>query len=127
MPAHRNLNTALPHTPLSDAELLAQFEGWTLPAERWHHAEHIRIAYLCLRHDHFPLALERMRAGLKALNAAQRVPESLDRGYHETLTQAWFRLVHVILTDPLPHGKKTPKDSEPAGMEDSHFSVRGAV
>lgn len=93
------MNTAPPHAPLSDAELLAQFEGCTLPAERWHHAEHVRIAYLCLRQDHFPAALERMRAGLKALNAAQRVPESLDRGYHETLTQAWFRLVHVILSE----------------------------
>lgn len=84
---------------LTDAELLTQFEGCTLPAEKWHHAEHIRIAYICLRRDDFPAALERMRTGLKALNAAQRVPESLDRGYHETLTQAWFRLVHVILSE----------------------------
>jgi hypothetical protein len=88
-----------PDGPLTDAELLAQFEGGTLPAERWHHAEHIRIAYLHLRQQDFPEALYRMRASLKALNAAQRVPESLDRGYHETLTQAWLRLVSVILAE----------------------------
>ena len=93
------MSAPAPNGPLPDAELLAQFEGCTLPAERWHHAEHIRIAYLCLRQDDYPAALERMRTGLKALNAAQRVPESLDRGYHETLTQAWFRLVHVILSE----------------------------
>lgn len=87
------------HPPLPDAELLAQFEGCTLPAERWHHAEHIRIAYLYLRQHPFPEVLTRMRAGLKALNAAQNVPESLDRGYHETLTQAWLRLVQVILDE----------------------------
>ena len=93
------MNTALPETPLTDAELLAQFEDCTLPAERWHHAEHIRIAYLCLRQHPFPDALNRMRAGLKALNTAQAVPESLDRGYHETLTVAWLRLVQVILAE----------------------------
>jgi len=83
--------------PLTDTELLAQFESCTLPAERWHHAEHIRIAYLYLRQHEFPEALDRMRTSLKALNVAQAVPESLDRGYHETLTVAWLRLVHVIL------------------------------
>ncbi|MEQ2008429.1 MAG: hypothetical protein ABMA26_16735 [Limisphaerales bacterium] len=93
------MNTALPHTPLSDAELLAQFEACTLPAERWHHAEHIRIAYLYLCHHDFPEALNRMRTGLKALNAAQLVAESLDRGYHETLTRGWLQLVRVILAE----------------------------
>jgi len=88
-----------PDGPLTDIELLAQFEGCTLPAEGWHHAEHIRIAYLYLRRHPFPEALNRMRAGLKALNTAQHVPESLDRGYHETLTRAWLQLVHVILAE----------------------------
>lgn len=89
---------------LTDGELLAQFEGCTLPVERWHHAEHIRIAYLYLRQHDFPAALDRMRAGLKALNAAQNVPESLDRGYHETLTRGWLQLVHVILAEYGPAG-----------------------
>ncbi|NBV21423.1 MAG: hypothetical protein EBS05_05805 [Proteobacteria bacterium] len=85
--------------PLSDAELLAQFEACTLPAEGWHHAEHIRIGYLYLRAYGFTVALDRMRVGLKRLNAAQQVPEALDRGYHETLTRAWLQLVHVILSE----------------------------
>ncbi len=93
------MDASLPCEPLSDAELLAQFEGCTLRAERWHHAEHIRIGYLYLREQPFPEALERMRAGLKALNSAQAVPESLDRGYHETLTRGWLQLVHVILSE----------------------------
>ena len=87
------------HPPLTDAELLAQFEGCSLPAEQWHHAEHIRIAYLYLRRHPFPEAMDQMRAGLKALNTAQQVPESLDRGYHETLTRAWLQLVRVILEE----------------------------
>lgn len=106
------MNTALSPNPLSDAELLAQFEACTLPVEGWHHAEHIRIAYLYLCQHDFPVALDRMRAGLKALNAAQHVPESLDRGYHETLTHGWLQLVHVILAE---YG---PGDSSLAFLED---------
>lgn len=87
---------------LTDAELLTQFEGCTLPAARWHHAEHTRIAYLYLRQHPFTEALDRMRAGLKALNTVQRVPESLDRGYHETLTRGWLQLVQVILAEHGP-------------------------
>lgn len=93
------MSAPAPDRPLTDLELLAQFEDSTLPAERWHHAEHIRIACLYLRRHPFPEALDRMRAGLKALNTAQHVPESLDRGYHETLTRAWLQLVHVILAE----------------------------
>jgi hypothetical protein len=84
---------------LTDAELLVQFEGCTLTAEKWHHAEHIRIGYLYLGQYDFAAALDRMRAALKALNAAQNVPESLDRGYHETLTRGWLQLVAVILAE----------------------------
>ncbi len=89
----------MPTSSLNDAELLAQFESCTLPADRWHHAEHIRIAYLYLRVEPFLAAMDRMRRGLKALNAAQAVPESLDRGYHETLTRGWLHLVQVILDE----------------------------
>lgn len=105
------MSAPAPNGPLTDAELLVQFEGCTLPAERWHHAEHIRIAYLYLRRHPFPEALDRMRAGLKALNTAQAVPESLDRGYHETLTVAWLRLVHVIL------GEYGPAETADAFLE----------
>lgn len=93
------MDTTPAFASLNDAELLAQFEGCTLTAERWHHAEHIRIGYLFLRQHDFAAALDRMRATLKALNAAQNVPESLDRGYHETLTRGWLQLVHVILSE----------------------------
>lgn len=93
------MGASSPNCTLTDAELLTQFESCTLPAEGWHHAEHIRIGYLFLRQHPFAEALDRVRAGLKALNAAQQVPESLERGYHETLTRGWLQLVHVILME----------------------------
>jgi hypothetical protein len=49
-----------------------------------------------------------VRDGIKALNAAQKVPEGPDRGYHETMTQAWMRLVQASL---LEYGPAESADS----------------
>ena len=79
---------------MTDEVLLRRFEACELSTEEWHHREHVRLAYLYLLRCPQAEALDRMRAGLKALNAAQNVPEGIDRGYHETLTVGWMRLMH---------------------------------
>ena len=84
---------------MTDEILLRRFEARELPMEEWHHREHVRLAYLYLLRLPFAQALDRMRAGLDALNAAQNVPESIDRGYHETLTQGWMHLMHCALCE----------------------------
>ena len=84
---------------MDDTEFLKAFEAGTIPAEAWHHREHVKIAYLYLNRYSFDEALGRMRAGLEALNAAQKVPDAPDRGYHETMTCAWLRLVHCALCE----------------------------
>lgn len=68
--------------------LVAHFEAATWPLSEWHHRQHIKIAYLYLREFPLEVAVERMRTGLRAYNAANQVPEGVDRGYHETMTQA---------------------------------------
>jgi hypothetical protein len=87
---------------MTDAEFLAAFEGCSLTMEQWHHREHIRVAYLYLLRYPFPEALIKMRAGLNALNAAQKVPDLPHRGYHDTMTRAWLQLVHVALCEHGP-------------------------
>jgi hypothetical protein len=82
---------------MDDETFLRRFEDGTLSENEWHHLEHIKVAYLYLQRYSLDEAIDRMRSGLKRLNAALRVPEALDRGYHETLTQAWMRLVHFTL------------------------------
>jgi hypothetical protein len=82
-----------------DETFLQQFETKTLPLEDWHHQQHIKVAYLYLRKYPFEKAMERMREGVKAFNAAKGIPEALDRGYHETMTQAWLRLVYFTLCE----------------------------
>jgi len=81
---------------LSDAALLEAFESQAIPCSRWHHKEHLRVAYLLLERGSLEEALGRMRTGLIALNGRHGVPESLDRGYHETLTQLWLRVLHGL-------------------------------
>ena len=78
---------------------LAAFEAGTWPFDKWHHREHIRVAYLYLCRHPYETALEKMRSGIKALNIAHKVTERPDRGYHETMTLAWMRVTHQTLRE----------------------------
>ena len=82
-----------------DETFLEQFESAAWPLAEWHHKQHIKVAYLYLRRYSLDTAIARMSAGVKKYNAAHNVPEGLDRGYHETMTQAWMRLVYFTLCE----------------------------
>jgi hypothetical protein len=84
---------------LDDETFLARFEAATWPLQDWHHQQHIKIAYLYLSRYPFDTAITKMCSGVKKLNAAHKVPETIDRGYHETMTQAWMRLVYFTLCE----------------------------
>jgi len=80
-----------------DDPFLSEFEAQRWPLEKWHHRDHIKLAYLYLTRHPFDEAMTRIRSGMKAHNAAHNIPEAPDRGYHETITHAWLWLVHVTL------------------------------
>jgi hypothetical protein len=84
---------------MNDEAFLKSFEEHTLPYAQWHHRAHIKVAYLYLRQYPLEQASAKVRTGIKAYNAANQVPEGPDRGYHETMTQAWVRLVHLTLCE----------------------------
>jgi hypothetical protein len=84
---------------MTDEEFLSAFESCVFPADKWHHREHIKMAYLYLSRSPFDEALARIRAGIQLLNASHHTPETLTRGYHETMTQAWARLVFASLCE----------------------------
>ena len=107
---------------MNDETLLRRFENRTLAFEEWHHREHVRLAYLYLLRGPFDQALTLMRAGLQALNAAQGVPETLERGYHETLTRGWMQLVHCALCEYGP-----AENSETFLETHSHLQARRAL
>lgn len=92
---------------MDDEAFLRQFEDCTWPFDQWHHRQHVKVAYLYLRQLPLEEALDRMRDGIKRYNSVHHVPEAPDRGFHETLTQAWMRLVHFTLCE---YGPSTNAD-----------------
>lgn len=88
----------------TDPEFLRSFETCTLPFPEWSHRAHLKVAYLYLRQFPFEQALEKVRAAIKRYNAATNTPETLERGYHETMTVAWMRLVDFTLREYGPAG-----------------------
>jgi len=82
---------------MSDAELLMAFESQTLTHEQWNHRAHLRVAYIYLSGHGFDEGLVKIREGIKKLNAVHQVPESVDRGYHETITHAFARIIASMI------------------------------
>ncbi|MHC5023230.1 MAG: GNAT family N-acetyltransferase [Planctomycetota bacterium] len=93
----KHLDPAAPAATDDDDDFLDQFERCTLPFDRWTHRSHVRVAYLYLRRHALPDAIDRMRAGVQAYNRAHDVPEGPNAGYHETVTQAWMRIINATM------------------------------
>lgn len=89
---------------MTDDEFLTAFENCTLPIEQWTHDAHVQVAFLYASRLDLKSATDRMRASVKAYNKATRTPEAIDRGYHETITQAFMRLVFTAIQKTGPHG-----------------------
>jgi hypothetical protein len=82
---------------MNDRELLRQFETLTLPFDQWTHRAHVRVAYMYLSDHSFHEALARIRAGIKAYNAHNKVPENETSGYNETTTHALLHLIAAVM------------------------------
>ena len=82
-----------------DEAFLQAFEDGTLPFEQWQHRAHLKVAYLYLRQLPYAQSLDKIRENIRRYNAAKNTPESLERGYHETMTVAWMRLVDCTLRE----------------------------
>ena len=77
--------------------LAARFAAAAIPATEWTHETHLAMgAWHVARHG-AEAALERLRAGIRALNAAHGTIDSDTRGYHETITCAYVRLIAAFL------------------------------
>jgi hypothetical protein len=75
-----------------DTSLLDRFESQQIPHDQWTHEAHVRVA-LAYVQSHPEQAMERLRDGIKKLNAVHGVEETPTRGYHETITRVWLELV----------------------------------
>ena len=74
----------------SDQEFIRNFEACTLPAERFHHQEHVRVVWLYLLRYSVLETLARFSESLKRFAAANGQATL----YHETISWAYVFLIH---------------------------------
>ena len=89
-----------PSSAIADADLealAARFETAAIPAAEWTHHAHLTVGTWHVARYGPDAALERMRAGIRRLNAAHGTIDSATRGYHETITCAYVRLLAAFL------------------------------
>jgi len=75
---------------MSDQEFIRNFEACTLPAENFHHQEHVRVVWLYLLRYSVLETLERFSESLKRFAAANGKATL----YHETISWAYVFLIH---------------------------------
>jgi hypothetical protein len=74
---------------MTDEDFLASFEDCTLPNVSFHHADHVKMAWLYLSRLPALEALQRFSAALLRFATAHGKPER----YHETITWAFLLLI----------------------------------
>jgi hypothetical protein len=74
---------------MTDDEFIANFESCTLASQSFHHADHVKMAFLYLRRYPALEALQRFSASLASFAAAHGKPDL----YHETITWAFVFLI----------------------------------
>jgi hypothetical protein len=80
-----NLGTA----PMSDDAVLLAFETCQLDPAKFHHADHVRLAWLCIQRYGARRAEAALLDGIRKFAQHAGVPEK----FHYTITIAWARLV----------------------------------
>lgn len=78
---------------MTDAEFLRAFDDTTL--EPFHHRDHLRVTFLYLRQFGEEGTRERLGPAILRYAAARNGAQK----YHETITQAWIRLVAAAQAD----------------------------
>src|SRR5580700_10108817 len=74
---------------MTDEQLIDGFESCSLANERFHHADHVKMAFLYLSRLPPLEAIQRFSAALVRFAAAKGRPEL----YHETVTWAFLLLI----------------------------------
>jgi hypothetical protein len=74
---------------IGDEQLGEAFAAGTLPAESFHHRQHVRVAWLYVRTHGMPLALEMFSHDLQRFAMAKGAPHL----FHVTITWAYLLLI----------------------------------
>ena len=78
---------------LPPEQLLEKFENQTLEKSLWTHEAHLTIAFMYLKKYTPEETIILLRCGIISYNNAVGTINSLNRGYHETMTMFWIWVV----------------------------------
>ena len=84
------------------AQVVQGFESGTLAAADWTHAAHIAVAGWYLDDLGQGRALDTLRRNIHHFNEAIGTPNTAARGYHETLTVFWVRILSTAMWKQAP-------------------------
>ena len=87
--------------------LVASFEDCTIPREQWTHRAHLAYALVLLQRHGPVLGAFAIRDGILRYARVQGIEQTLDSGFHETLTRFYIWQVQRFLDEtrvarPLP-------------------------
>jgi hypothetical protein len=82
-------NSAAATLTRDDLRFVAEFEGLTLPVERFHHSDHVRLAFVYFCKYHPLVAIDRFATKLQRFAAFAGKPNL----YHETITWAFLFII----------------------------------
>lgn len=74
--------------------LVALFQDRTLPANEWTHEAHLVVGLWHLKNFTLAEATCMLRSGIITYNLASGGENTPERGYHETLTLLWIKIIH---------------------------------
>lgn len=83
--------------------LMSRVRACDMPNDEFSHRYHLATA-ACLVFDGG--GLDEIRSTILALNAANKVEQTLTGGYHESITVAWFRLIKSHLASLPPEAPR---------------------
>ncbi len=102
---------------MNDEEFVARFAAGTL--EPFHHADHVRAAFLYLRRFPAPEAIGRFSADLARFAASKGKPEL----YHETITWAYL----ILIRERMARSVATPTWDEFAAANGDLLDWRASI
>jgi len=90
------MNTVIEVLTSELEEIVQGFQDHTLPAERWTHQAHLMVGMYYAYNFPLEQAIYYLRAGILTYNVASGGKNTHERGYHETITQLWAKLLHAF-------------------------------
>ncbi len=83
--------------------IILAFEDSTLPRSQWTHSAHLTVALWYLARHPKTVATRIIREGIQRYNAAMKISQTKESGYHETTTLFWVEAVDRFLTEQPDH------------------------